>query len=44
MANEMIPNEESVDYKILSDEEMALSDEELADATGGVMIYPSQRM
>lgn len=22
MANEMIPNEESVDYKILSDEEM----------------------
>ena len=44
MANEMIPNEESVDYKILSDEEMVLSDEELADATGGVMIYPSQRM
>lgn len=44
MANEMIPNEESVDYKILSDEEMVLSDEELADATGGVMIYSSQRM
>lgn len=44
MANERTPNEESVDYKILSDEEMVLSDEELADATGGVMIYPSQRM
>lgn len=44
MANEKIPNEESVDYKILSDEDMALSDEELAGATGGVTIYPSQRM
>lgn len=44
MANEKTPNEESVDYKILSDEEMVLSDEELADATGGVMIYSSQRM
>ena len=44
MADEKIPNEEPVDYKILSDEDMVLSDEELADATGGVMIYPSQRM
>ena len=44
MADEKTPNKEPVDYKILSDEEMALSDEELAAATGGVMIYPSQRM
>ena len=44
MTDERIPNVEPVDYKILSDEEMALSDEELAAATGGVMIYPSQRM
>ena len=44
MADEKNPNKEPVDYKILSDEEMALSDEELAAATGGVMIYPSQRM
>lgn len=44
MADEKIPNKEPVDYKILSDEDMALSDEELAAATGGVMIYPSQRM
>lgn len=44
MADEKIPNAEPADYKILSDEDMALSDEELADATGGVMIYPSQRM
>ena len=44
MADEKIPNVEPVDYKILSDEDMALTDEELAEATGGVMIYPSQRM
>lgn len=44
MADEKTPNKEPVDYKILSDEEMALSDEELAAATGGVIIYPSQRM
>ena len=44
MADEKILNEGPVDYKILSDEDMSLSDEELADATGGVMIYPSQRM
>ena len=44
MADEKIPNKEPVDYKIPSDEDMALSDEELAAATGGVMIYPSQRM
>ena len=41
MADEKILNEGPVDYKILSDEDMSLSDEELADATGGVMIYPS---
>ena len=29
MADEKTPNKEPVDYKILSDEEMALSDEEL---------------
>ena len=44
MADEKIPNVEPVDYKILSDEDMALTDEELAEATGGVVIYPSQRM
>lgn len=44
MADEKTPSKEPVDYKILSDEEMALSDEELTAATGGVMIYPSQRM
>ncbi len=44
MTDNKITNEEPVDYRILSDEDMALSDEELADATGGVMIYPSQRM
>ena len=37
MADEKIPNEESADY-------MILPDDSLDDATGGVMIYPSQRM